>query len=247
MASTCFAEPQDGDRGLAAGAHRVKLAGPTGDLRYPSLCPNCGAAASEPLTIGKVFRDSGSSDTPVTHVVVEARPLFCRPCADRHRAETIRPTASDILRTALFSEAMIPAFCSLAAGLFLLHIASTIRGGLTIVLVPVGMAIFFLLIAYSSWRGAWSGTRWKRVPAQTDTSRAFDFGHDESGLYQTVARTYAFRNRAYAEAFAAANQALNERWLGPEQKARERRRFWIVAAIVIALVVIALLIGPPKG
>src|SRR5262249_13118187 len=116
MGSKCFGGPQRGDRGVASDAHRVKLAGPIASLPYPPLCPNCGATAQEPLTVSKAFYDDPGGDTPTSYIVVDAHPMFCRPCVERHRAETIAPTPSDVWRTVLFSDPIIPAVFTLIGG-----------------------------------------------------------------------------------------------------------------------------------
>lgn len=84
-------------------------------------------------------------------------------------------------------------------------------------------------------RTAWASNAHRRVPRQTATSRAFDFGDDYTSPYQTTARTYAIRNGEHAAALATMNAELNAVLLGPAQRLRESRAFWITAAIVAAL------------
>jgi hypothetical protein len=70
---------------------------------------------------------------------------------------------------------------------------------------------------------------------QTSVTRAFDFGDDDTDWYKTEARTYVIRHAACAAAFGQLNAGLHARLTGPEQQSRERRRFWIVAVIIIAI------------
>ena len=87
----------------------MSLAGLIAELSYPPLCPNCGSAANTPLPIPKVFKFDHGGESPGGNRIAEANPLFCNPCIERHRLEAPRPGLIDILETAVFSEAIIPA------------------------------------------------------------------------------------------------------------------------------------------
>jgi len=224
----------------------LSVAGPIEGLSYPPLCPSCGAAASTALAIPKVFWFDPGGDTPGGHRIAQANPLFCTSCVARHRAEALEPGLVAILTTTLFSELVIPAVGTLSLGLFMLHLLlpralGTLEKTWWLLLIACGL----VGVGISSFRTAWPATRWKRVPAQTSITRAFDFGDDDTGWFKTEPRTYVIRNAACGAAFARLNEALHAKLTGPEQRSRERRRWWIAATIMVAIAILAWLMEPP--
>jgi hypothetical protein len=195
--------------GLTAEGQLLSLIGPIEELLYPLLCPCCGAQASTPLPITRVFKTqwastvSGNSKGGVYYTAATAKPLFCATCVAAHqqqaRAQT--PTLRQTFSTALFSEPTLPAIGTLMLGLFFLKetVPDVIKSPdrWLVLMLP----LIFLLIGYGSARQAWKSTWWKRIPAPTDISRAFDFGDDASNAFKTEPRNYVIRNPACAEAF----------------------------------------------
>jgi hypothetical protein len=232
------AEAQLHNEGLAEDAHRVTLAGAIGGLQYPPLCPNCGAAAADKLPIAKVFMHNrgGSDEQGWRYRIVEATPLFCRPCLDRHRAETVPVTELDRVKSVVFSELAVPGIGTAAFAVFLLvDTRSRLMRDLAREWPILAFIGGLLLIAALCFRTAWENNAHRRVPRQTSASQAFDFGDNDDSPFQTTARTYAVRNDTYAEAFGRLNAEASGNLLGPSQRRRESRSFWVTAAIIAAL------------
>ena len=65
---------------------------------------------------------------------------------------------------------------------------------------------FFMLIAYSSFSGAWNQNTYRRIAPQTTITLAFDFSKSYAPLWKAARRTYAMRNAAFAQAFINLNK-----------------------------------------
>lgn len=230
------ARPQVGDEGLGPATIRVSLAGPLVNLVYPRTCPNCGATASVPIEIEKVFSYNHNDDGGWQHRIARAEPLFCEQCLMRHLAEKRPVTLADRLRSVFLTELAVPGIGMLAFGLFLL-----IKTGAKIARDPIAEAFLagaiaaLLLIGLLCLRAAWTVNGHRRVPTRTATSLAFDFGDDQSTAFQTVPRTYGFLDADYATAFAALNGDRSRVLLGSTQRRRETRRTIITGAIVLGI------------
>jgi hypothetical protein len=232
------AQPQLRNEGLSPGAHRVMLAGPIEGLLYPQLCPNCGEGAADPLPIVKVFMFNRGThdDQGWRHRIAQATPLFCRRCHEKHRSEALPVTGMDRLKSVFLSELVIPAFGTAAFAMFLLYdkagrLMRDLPGQWPLLAFIGGL----LLIALLCLRTAWVNNAHRRVPKQTETSRAFDFGDNGDTSFQTTARTYAIRNGAYAAALERLNAERSADLLGPTQHRRESWNFWVTAVIIAAL------------
>jgi hypothetical protein len=188
------AEPQLNDRGFPADAHRVVLAGSIEGLQFPPLCSNCAAPAAGPLPVAKVFQyNYGSTDDGGwRYRITRAAPLFCRDCIARHQAEAVPVTGIDRLRSVVFSELAIPALGTATFALFLLRdMGAKPWRNLSRDWPLLALVAGPLLIAAFCLRTAWQNNALRRVPRQTPTSSAFDFGDNEDSPFQTTARTYA--------------------------------------------------------
>ncbi|WP_424630695.1 hypothetical protein [Bradyrhizobium sp. SYSU BS000235] len=237
-------EIQSGDEGLQSHAQRVAIAGPIDELKYPALCPHCGAAAAEQLPIEKVFRYTHTDDTPSGVRITRATPLFCGACALRHRAEQQPPTLGEQMKSLFVTEQALAAYSMLATGLLLGSqlLKHTQALSTKVGVALLGVSALFLLGAYACFRNSWSTNRYRRIPPQTSITRSFDFGDDDSSPFATVKRTYALRSPTYADAFARMNADLDAKWLGPERQRREALHFWIAAVICGLAVVISWLL-----
>lgn len=239
------AEPQLLNEGLSRAAHCVTLAGPVGGLRYPPLCPNCGATAADKLPITKVFMHNrgGSDDAGWDYRIAKAIPLFCRRCLDRHWAEAVPVTSLDRIRSVVFSELAIPGIGTAAFALFLLvDMRGKLMRDLSREWPLLALIVGLLLIAALCFRTAWTNNAHRRVPRQTLISKTFDFGDSDDSPFRTTVRTYAVRNAACAEAFGRLNANTSATLLGPVQRRRESRRFWITAAVIAAIALCAYLL-----
>ncbi len=236
------AQPQLRNNDLSPDAHRVLLAGSIDGLRYPPLCPCCGAAAADPLPIAKgfMYNRGDTDDAGWRYRIAQATPLFCRSCLDRHRSEAVPVTGMDRLKSVIFSELAIPGFGTAAFTLFLLHdkAATLLRD------VPRQWPVLafiggLLLVAAQCLRSAWANNAHRRMPMQTETSRAFDFGDNGDSPFETTARTYAIRNGEHAAALKRLNAERSAGLLGPTQRRRESRASWVTAAVIAALALAA--------
>jgi hypothetical protein len=235
--------PQSGDEGLPREGHRVLLAGSLGGLSYPPICPCCGARASEPLPITKVFV-ADTFDGPANFKIITAAPMFCGTCIARHHAEETPPTTAERIKGALLTENAMPGFGLTALAMFLLYQVEThgAHGSAKQHWVMLGVVAGFLALAYACFRHAWSEAAHKRIAPQTEVTRSFDFGDDSSSMFETRPRTYIIRDAACADAFTRLNAGRSAERLGPAQRRRERRRFWIATAIFGALAIWALFV-----
>lgn len=238
------AQPQLGNEGLSASAHRVLLAGSVEGLQHPPLCPNCGAAAARPLPITKVFMYNDGDDSGWGYRTARATPLFCDACILRHQGEAVPVTIIDRLKSAILTELAILGVGTAVFGLFVLSeqaaaILRDVRRQWPI-LILVGV---LLLVAVLCLRAAWTGNTHRRVPRQTDTSQAFDFGDNGDSSFRTTSRTYAIRDADCAKAFERLNAERSGAWLGPTQRRREQRAFWITAALIAVLALAMYYVG----
>jgi hypothetical protein len=232
------------DEGLPEDGHRVLIVGPIGSLDYPAICPNCGEAADRPLTITKVFQyneesRNGGNSSGWQYRTTSAQPLFCQECAAQRRREEPPVTTADLWRS-LLSEAMWPALGLGALGLFLLQatLGKVLRH-------PAGnwpltaIAGLFLVGGFLSARAAWRNGAYRRVPAATYVSRAFDFGdNDDDSSFCTTARTFVIRNSRSAEAFAALNVERSADRVMPDVRRRERRLRLILIPVGVVIFLI---------
>ena len=231
-----IAQPQLREGELALDAHRVVLAGSIEGLRYPEICPNCGAAAAVPLPITKVFQHNHTDDRGWRYRLARATPTFCQDCFARHNSEAMPVTITDKLKSVVLSELAIPGFGTAAFAFFLLYdkgptVLLNLARNWPVLAFIAGLLLTSLLCL----RTAWTNNAHRRVPRQTATSRAFDFGDDDTSSFQTTGRTYAIRNGEHAASLAKMNAERSAGLLGPTQRRRESRAFWITAAIIAAL------------
>jgi hypothetical protein len=234
-------EPQQRALGLADNPHRVEMSGRPEEFVWPDVCPNCGAEASNTIRIEKVFyRAHRISDDPSYHVITGMDVPFCDPCAERHLLEEPGMTPLQRRMSTLMTPYAIPMSFSALAVLFCLKEALADPTDTTGLAVMGGMALFFFLISYGSWRASRTATRRLRVPAQTSVTLAFDFSDDLSEIFDESRRIYAVRNEAFATEFESLNSArVWEPGAPVARVARARRKvvYYAVAAIAIATTV----------
>lgn len=209
------------------------LAGSIEGLQHPPLCPNCGAVAARPLPITKVFMYNDGDDSGWRYRTARATPLFCEACIHRHQGEAAPVTSMDKLKSVILTELAIPGVGTAAFGIFVLsNQASAILHDVQRqwpILVLIGV---LLLVALLCMRAAWTDNAHRRVPRQTSTSLAFDFGDNGNSPFRTTLRTYTIRDADHAEAFERLNVERSRALVGPTQRRRESRTFWISAMII---------------
>lgn len=179
---------------------------------------------------------SDGDDSGWGYRIARATPLFCDACIRRHQSEAVPVTSIDRLKSAILTELAMPGIGMAAFGLFVLNdqaaaILRDVRRQWPILVFVAAL----LLVAGLCLRAAWTGNAHRRVPRQTDTSRAFDFGDNGDSSFRTTSRTYAIRNADHAKAFERLNAERSSAWLGPTQRRREHRAFWITAALIAVI------------
>jgi hypothetical protein len=233
---------------LAPNPHRIELRGAPSALSWPRICANCGAGASEQITVRKVFgrrrptrfsRSTGSGYL-VDFRIVPAPVPFCLTCANQHRA-TVVPRAFNIIADFIFSWAIIPVVgCSIIA-------YSIFQSVKTMSLADssgrAGWSFFAVMIAGIVWCVGlwWRVSARDRVEYQTEITKACDFSRDVSEMFERERHIYVMRNKTFADAFAAAN--ASRLWTAEDQ-AHSRRYSWVYSLGFIAvLVIVAWLLG----
>ena len=198
-------EPQTSACDLAPHPYRVALRGQLHQLRQPPLCAFCGAGADRCIPVLKVFRDPGGGDGVTGYCVDTAAVPYCPSCTARHGHE--RRVLSPIQRVAV----------SLATGLTVSAVGSVFMAFVLLPAawralwmpgfpLPLAVVLAFAAIAASSLAGAWRETARRRVPPQTEVTRAFDFSPTGAPLFGELGFVCSIRNADFARAFVAANQ-----------------------------------------
>ena len=233
---------------LAPNPHRLELRGAPSALAWPRLCANCGAPASEQITVRKVFsRRSptrfgrrGASGYVIDFRIVPAPVPFCLTCANQHRA-TVEPRAFNFITDFIFSWAILP----VAGSSFFAYLTFQATRNLSLAdpAGRVGWGIFAVLVAGVVWCVVlwWRVSAPDRIEHQTEITRACDFSRDVSEMFERERHIYAIRNKSFADAFAAAN--ADRAWTAQDQ-AHSRRYSWVYSlGFLAALAVVAWLLG----
>ena len=198
-------QPQDSASDLANHPHRVTLLEGSGRPNFPELCPNCGKAAFGRIVVQKVFRQSTTGDSVTSYLIKQTEVPYCDNCIAQHRQEQRLLTLPQRVVVSLATGLTVSALGSGFMALVFLPDAlrSVAQPGFPFLLVVVA---FFVLIACSSFSGAWKQNTYRRIPPQTSITLAFDFGESYAPLFKAARCTYAIRNAAFAQAFIKLNQ-----------------------------------------
>ena len=205
MISWPIFQPQDSASDLASHPHRVTLIEGSGRPNFPELCPNCGKAAFGRIVVQKVFRHTAAGDSVTRYVIQQVEVPYCDNCTAQHHREQQLLTRPQRVVVSLADGLTVSALGSGFMALVFLPTAlrSVAQPGFPLLLVVVA---FFVLIACSSFSGAWKQNTYRRIPPQTSITLAFDFGESYSQLFKAARRSYAIRNAAFAQAFIKLNQ-----------------------------------------
>ena len=205
MISWPIFQPQDSASDLASHPHRVTLLEGSGRPDFPELCPNCGKAAFGRIVVQKVFRQAAAGDSVTTYVIQQAEVPYCDNRTTQHRQEQRLLTRPQRVMVSLATGLTVSALGSGFMALLFLPAAlrSMAQPGLPWLLLIVN---FFMLIAYSSFSGAWNQNTYRRIAPQTTITLAFDFSKSYAPLWKAARRTYAMRNAAFAQAFINLNK-----------------------------------------
>ena len=200
-------QPQDSASDLANHPHRVTLLEGSGRLNFPELCPNCGHAAFGRIVVQKVFRQTTTGESVTSYLIKQKEVPYCDNCIAQHHREQRLLTRPQRVVVSLATGLTVSALgCGFMALVFLpAALRSMAQPGFP---WPLLVVAFFLLIAYSSFSGAWNQNTYRRVAPQTTVTLAFDFGESYAPWLKAARCTYAIRNAAFFQAFFKLNQQL---------------------------------------
>lgn len=218
----------------------VELRGAPHTLAWPPICANCGAGATERIRIQKAFYRQtrwgrGTTHAPAYKTVTVDIPL-CRGCAERHRVEARKVSAFRRWRSFIFSPVHI-ATIGFVVIFFKMDISwhdfqSLGPRGLWIASTPALALLIAIFLAF------WY-TRPDRFEPQSDITKSCDFSTNVSLEFTGQRHIYSLRNKAFADAFIAANR---DRVWTREDQVRSSWRTAYLGAIFLGGLVIARLL-----
>jgi len=202
-----YGSAQSDESQLAPHPHRIRIwgSGPE-NLAFPSLCPNCGAPATNCLAYSKVFNAMKGRGLR-GYVTAVVKVPYCDACIALHHLEVPPPrTLVDLL--VRLKAALQPlwtlaiAGCALAVG----------TGALVLLPRILPMAVSLLLIsllltaaAFGSYRVAQEGRAFRRAAPQGGITTAFDFSESTSPDDESERFLCTIRNERFAQEFASLN------------------------------------------
>ena len=200
MNSWLIFQPQDSASDLADHPHRMTLLEGSERPKFPELCPNCGKPAFARMMVQKVFRQAAAGDSVTSYVIQQAEVPYCDNCTAQHHREQRLLTRPQRVVVSLATGLTVSALGSGFMALVFLPAAlrSMSQPGFP---WPLLVVFSFMLIAYSSFSGAWNQNAYRRIAPQTTITLAFDFGESYAPLLKVVRCIYAIRNAAFFQAF----------------------------------------------
>jgi hypothetical protein len=215
----------------------MELRGNVADLRFPSLCANCGCAASERLTYTKTFERTSSEefDMDTQRKTILVRVPFCNPCIGKHRAESPRASILANLHSrwlsathALGALGLGVAVCVAAA----VAVYNLWQSNMKFVYPFAIGALCLLPFAWAYYSATRDGTEYIRAQKQTGMTEAFDFSDTYSrNLVCTM------KNEQFANAFRQLNQSME--YLpdpaGDRADGIREQRYILIAVLAISL------------
>ena len=223
-----------GDEGLPADSQRVTLAGSLRGVHWPALCPNCGAAAAERLTLSRVFRrmrDTEGAGGGWRYHISRARVPFCATCVERHWQLTQRMSLTTYLLHLVATPLLISfvGAAYFAIRLFRPLVLETL--GTSSQLLGLGVFGALVLAMVTSAAGAWWRMRFYCIPPETEISSACVFSDKLGNALIGARRVYAIRDAGCAEALLAANRA--RLWTAADEQ-RSGRRNVLLGTLALA-------------
>jgi len=230
-------EQRSAEEDLRDYPHRLEVRGTPDSLRWPEICANCAAPASERIRLRKAFYRYARRRSVgwFGYKVVSARVPFCGACASRHR-ETV-PRVPWLRRYGwfVFNPAHIATIGLVAVLTMVLPSAremSLTSNGATVAWGLVGFCLFGIAWTIGV---TWWMTRPNRFEPPSEITSACTISHDVSELFQGRRHLYGFRNQIFADAFERAN--ASRIWTESDQS-----RMW-TRSLFVAIVVIVTLVG----
>jgi hypothetical protein len=235
---------QDNESDLAPHPHRIRLHCALGGVRFPPLCANCGADATQRLRCTKAFRRATGDDTPDSHVVSSMEVPYCDACIARHQAETKPPSVSTTLLSGFGAGGdMLGAVALGIAAVFTGYLALTelFRARWSACALFAGISLVFGLLARLQAKTAWQNTAHLRVLPQSSVTLAFDFGDCSAGPFETERFLCTMRDARFAAAFNELNRDLEYRPDSAVAMAEQRagqRKLWLWALVFVVVAVL---------
>lgn len=231
---------QSAEESLAPNLYTVELRGAPRTLKWPAICVNCGAGAFERIRVRKAFYrfarwGRGYSSAPAYKTVTAEIPL-CSPCAELHRVEARKVSTFRRWRSFIFSPVHI-ATIGFTIIFFMMDLSwKDFRDlgpkGLWVASAPVLALLFAIGLAF------WY-TRPDRFEPRSDITNACDFSKNVSMDFGRKRHIYSLRNKAFADAFIAAN--CDRIWTREDQK-RSTWRVLCQGVIFLGALVVARLV-----
>ena len=212
------------EESLAPNLFMVELRGAPKTLTWPPICANCGAAASERIRVQKAFyrfaRWGRAHNNAPAYKTVTAEIPFCYHCAELHYADARKVSTFRRWRSFIFSPVHI-ATIGFTIIFFKMDLSwKDFQGlgpkGLWVASAPV------LALLFAIWLAFWY-TRPDRFEPRSDITNACDFSKNVSMDFGRKRHIYSMRNKAFADAFIAANR--DRVWTREDEK----RSSWRVA------------------
>jgi hypothetical protein len=216
-------------------------------LRFPGVCPACGAGAAVPIRIEKAFEyweDEERRERLVVHSI-----LFCEACADQHAGESRKASWVEWTRR-LFSEPGMALGAIVVGGVGLAFLRDALE---KLSLLVFALACFPLGISYWLWRQSWNRKPSAFLAPSTSVSSQVDFSDVASEAFEPEWIRFGARREDYAAAFRAANaerlwdpgggEAVAARQKRAWREKRNRWLIWGLAAAVVLLAVLSSLFG----
>jgi hypothetical protein len=230
------------EQSLAPNVFMVELRGAPKTLTWPPICANCGGSASERIRVQKAFYrfarwGRGYNNAPAYKTVTAEIP-FCYACAELHRAEARRVSAFRRWRSFIFSPVHIATI-----GFAIIYIKMDLSWkdfyglgpkGLWVASTPVLALLFAIGLAF------WY-TRPDRFEPRSDMTNACacDFSKNVSMEFGRKRHIYSIRNKAFADAFIAANR--DRVWTREDQERSSWRMGYLGIVFLGGLIIARLL------
>jgi hypothetical protein len=185
----------------------VELRGAPKTLVWPPICANCGAGASERIRIHRAFYrrarwGRGGPHAPSYDTVTADLP-FCHTCAQRHRTEVRRVSTFRRWRSFIVNPVHI---ATIGVTIMFLKMDVSWRDlqglgpkGLWVASTPVLALLIAIGLAF------WY-TRPDRFEPRSEITKACDVSKNVSLEFGAKRHMYSLRNKAFADAFIAANR-----------------------------------------
>ena len=226
-------------RWLIPHPHQLEICGAPRSLSWPDVCANCGAPARQRLRLRKAFYGRGARhsypDVPGYRVIAADVP-YCDACVARHRDTLPRVSFLKRWGWCLFNPAHL---ATIGFAVMLVAVGPDLVARLSAEPTSrLGWGILGVLVFGVVWTPAivWWFTRPHRFEPRSEITTACDISNDVGWFYEGRRHLYAFRNQAFAEAFARANQA---RVWTPQDQSRMKRTHGSLALLFLATLLVA--------